>query len=185
MENTKWPAWSLILALVLIILALIFQYTPWVLYGCCLLAAAVVVGMMKRPLLLSKGQERQTIRQFFEQLSWRNTYFQPLKRETTPKQCTCGEDFTPRKVHGCPSATCVLCGGEHSEMKERMLTYLRAQHITEIDMLWSYAKTFANQQGFEMGGSYASFGKDITVILLKDGIRERFEISLEEVKIKK
>jgi hypothetical protein len=185
MENTKWPAWSLILVLVLVLLALIFQDTPWVIYGCCLLAAAIVVGMMKRSYSLrGKVQERPSIWQFFEQLSWRNTYFQPLIRESAPKQCTCGEDFTPRKVHGCPSATCVLCGGERSAMKERMLTFLRSHNITEVDTLWSYAITFAKQHGFEMGGGYASFGKEITVILLKDGIRERFKISLKEVKQK-
>ncbi len=68
--------------------------------------------------------------------------------------------------------------------KPAMLAYLQKQGITEISVLWGYAKTYAKQNGYEMGGSYASFGKDITVILLKDGIRERFEISLEEVKEK-
>lgn len=68
--------------------------------------------------------------------------------------------------------------------KPAMLAYLQKQGITEISELWGYAKTYAKYNCFEMGGSYASFGKDITVILVKNDIRERFKISLEEVKEK-
>lgn len=71
---------------------------------------------------------------------------------------------------------------EQSSFKPAMLAYLQKQGITEISELWGYAKTYAKNTCFEMGGSYASFGDHISVILLKDGIQERFKVSLEEVK---
>ena len=74
---------------------------------------------------------------------------------------------------------------EKNSLKPHMVEYLQGKGITNIDDLWSYAKTFASTNGYQIGGSYASFGKDISVSLLKNDTRETFKITLEEVKQKK
>lgn len=64
-------------------------------------------------------------------------------------------------------------------MKEELIKYLKTKDINHIDRLWSETKHYYNSRSVIMGGSYASFGADISVRLKND---VRFTVSLEEVK---
>ncbi len=69
-----------------------------------------------------------------------------------------------------------------NSLKKQFVDHLKTQGITDINVLWGVAKAFAKKKFYEMGGSYASFGKAITVHLLIKSKQHSFEISLEEVK---
>lgn len=71
---------------------------------------------------------------------------------------------------------------EKSSFKPAMLAHLQKQGITEISELWAEAKNYANDNRYIMGGCYLSFGKDISVSLLKNDTHEKFKITLKEVK---
>jgi len=72
-----------------------------------------------------------------------------------------------------------------SEVKNQMIADLKEKaslHIeNQISLLWGYAKEWAKKKCYEMGGSYASFGKHISVHLIVNECHHRFDISFEEI----
>ncbi len=107
-------------------------------------------------------------------------YIDPSMPEIRTEPTTSNEMLKEEKQQVIPPTSDGVIA--EKSFKPAMLVHLQKQGITEISELWGYAKTYAKQNCYEMGGSYASFGDEISVILVKDDIREEFKISLEEVK---
>ena len=68
------------------------------------------------------------------------------------------------------------------DIKLDLINYLKEQHIDDVVTLWSHSKHYMINKYGEMGGAYASFGKDITVIVNYNKEQYRFIVSLEEIK---
>ena len=75
----------------------------------------------------------------------------------------------------------VLCA---ADLKEELVNYLKTKGIDDITSLWGYSKDFYNKQLREMGGSYASWGKSISVRLNNpiNNTPIRFDVALDEVR---
>ena len=74
----------------------------------------------------------------------------------------------------------VLCA---ADLKAELVAHLKTKHIDDIASLWGNAKSYYNAQLREMGGSYASWGKSISV-RLNNPINTppiRFSVALDEV----
>ena len=67
-------------------------------------------------------------------------------------------------------------------MKTDLINYLKTKHIYDVYSLWGEAKTYYKDKCIEMGGSYASWSKDISVTLNICGKLERFKVSIDECK---
>lgn len=67
-----------------------------------------------------------------------------------------------------------------SHLKSELVEHLKTKEIEDVNSLWGEAKDYYKSRLIEMGGSYASFGKDITVTLklLKEVVR--FDVSIAE-----
>lgn len=68
-----------------------------------------------------------------------------------------------------------------TKIRNGFITYLKKKNITTVDALWSEAKAYAKIIGVEMGGAYASIGKDISVRLLIHRNQIKFTITLKEI----
>lgn len=70
-----------------------------------------------------------------------------------------------------------------SKYKDKLIAYLKTKSVKNINDLWGYSKDYYIKQNLEMGGSYYSDGKIISVILrvnLNDNLL-RFIISLDDL----
>lgn len=65
-------------------------------------------------------------------------------------------------------------------LKEQLLKHLKTQSIAGIDDLWCHTKYYYKNKGIEMGGAYASIGEKITVRLLINKTKIRFEVYIYE-----
>ena len=65
-------------------------------------------------------------------------------------------------------------------MKEELIEYLKTKDITTVLELWGHAKTYYKDKRIGMGGSYASFGDDISITLSTDKALTRFKVRLED-----
>ena len=67
-------------------------------------------------------------------------------------------------------------------VKQTLIEHLKDCYIdNDIDKLWGETKSWFKSKLIEMGGSYASFGKEITVrVKINDDIIT-FKVSLKEV----
>jgi hypothetical protein len=69
-----------------------------------------------------------------------------------------------------------------TEMKEELIKHLQTKRIDGVCTLWGEAKSYYKNKLIEMGGGYASCGKDISVTLNVNGVLERFKVSIDECK---
>ena len=67
-------------------------------------------------------------------------------------------------------------------MKNELIKYLQTKRTDDVYALWGEAKSYYKSKLIEMGGGYASWGKDISVTLNVNGELERFKVSIEECK---
>lgn len=67
-------------------------------------------------------------------------------------------------------------------MKEELIRHLKTKRTNDVCALWGEAKSYYKNKLIEMGGGYASRGKDISVTLNVNGQLERFKVSVDECK---
>lgn len=65
-------------------------------------------------------------------------------------------------------------------MKEELIKHLRTKRVNNVFALWGETKAYYQSKLIEMGGGYASWRKDISVILNVGGELERFKVSVDE-----
>lgn len=66
--------------------------------------------------------------------------------------------------------------------KNQLIEYLKKQNIdNSVTSLWNYAKEWAENNKYVMGGSYASWGTEISVNLKIKEEQYRFNITLKQV----
>jgi hypothetical protein len=66
--------------------------------------------------------------------------------------------------------------------KEVLLKHLKGKRVNDVVDLWAEAKNYYHNKGMEMGGSYASFGDDITVKLYHNNQKITFKITIDELR---
>lgn len=71
---------------------------------------------------------------------------------------------------------------EIGEYKQELIGHLKGKEIDGIAQLWGEAKSYYKSKGVHMGGSYASPGDYINVILNIAGNLERFIVKIEDCK---
>lgn len=65
-------------------------------------------------------------------------------------------------------------------MKNELIKHLQTKRTDDVSALWSEAKFYYKNKLVEMGGGYASLGKEINVTLNVNGELERFKVSIDE-----
>jgi len=67
-------------------------------------------------------------------------------------------------------------------VREELISHLKTRYINnDINRLWGETKSWFKDRLIEMGGSYASFGKDISVRAILNKKEIEFKVSLKEV----
>jgi hypothetical protein len=65
--------------------------------------------------------------------------------------------------------------------KEVLLKHLKTKKINDASDLWASAKEYYFHKGISMGGSYASFGDDISVKIYDENQIISFKIKIDEL----
>jgi hypothetical protein len=66
--------------------------------------------------------------------------------------------------------------------KEMLLKHLKGKRVNDVVDLWAETKNYYYNKGMEMGGSYASFGDDISVRLYRNNQKITFKITMDELR---
>jgi hypothetical protein len=65
--------------------------------------------------------------------------------------------------------------------KEVLLKHLKGKRVNNVVDLWASVKDYYNNKGISMGGSYASFGDEISVKIYDENQTISFKITIDEL----
>jgi len=71
---------------------------------------------------------------------------------------------------------------KQEEIKDDLVNHLKTlNYIDNVYSLWGESKNYMSNKYGEMGGAFASFGKDITVTVKCEDELYRFTVTLKEI----